>query len=122
MKNADEHAHQLEALRNRLSKLSAASLRLNESLDLHVVLQGILDSARSLTDAQYGVIATLDDSGQVEDFLASGLTPDESQRLWEMPGGMKFFEYLSTIPGIAESPGLCPPPKIAGPSRVPPTH
>ena len=99
MKNADERAQQIEALRNRLSKLSAASLRINESLDLNVVLQGILDSARSLTDAQYGVIATLDDSGQVEDFLASGLTPDESQRLWEMPGGMKFFEYLSTIPG-----------------------
>ena len=99
LKNDDECDQQIETLRNRLSKLSEASLRINESLDLDVVLQGILDSARSLTDARYGVIATLDDAGQVEDFLSSGLTPAESQRLWEMPEGLKVFEYLSNVPG-----------------------
>ena len=72
MKNADAHTQQIAALRNRLTKLSEASLRINESLDLDTVLQEILDSARSLTDARYGVILTLDDTGQVEDFLASG--------------------------------------------------
>ena len=99
MKNVDKSDQQIEGMRNLLSRLSAASLRINESLDLDAVLQGILDSARALTDARYGVIATLDASGQVEDFLASGLTPDESQQLWEMPGGLKFFEYLSNVPG-----------------------
>lgn len=99
MKNVDKSDQQIEGMRNLLSRLSAASLRINESLDLDAVLQGILDSARSLTDARYGVIATLDASGQVEDFLASGLTSDESQQLWEMPGGLKFFEYLSNVPG-----------------------
>ena len=98
MKNIDELTPQIEALRNRLSKLSEASRRINESLDLDAVLQGILDSARALTNAHCGVIATLDNTGQVEDFLASGLTVDESQRLWEMPTGPKFFEYLSNIP------------------------
>ena len=99
LKNADERSPQIEALRNRLSKLSEASLRINESLDLDAVLQGILDSARSLTNAHCGVIATLDNAGQVEDFLASGLTADESQQLWEMPEGLEFFKYLSNIPG-----------------------
>ena len=33
------------ALRERLSRLSAASLRINESLDLEASLQGALDSA-----------------------------------------------------------------------------
>ena len=98
MKNANEPTPQIEVLRNRLSKLSEASRRINETLDLDAVLQGILDSARSLTDAHYGVIVTLDDTGQVEDFLASGITADESQRLWDMPTGPKFFEYLSNIP------------------------
>ena len=97
MKN-DERDQQIEALRNRLSKLSEASLRINESLDLDAVLQGILDSARSLTEARYGMIATLDDSGQVDAFLASGLTAEESQQLWEMPEGLKLFEYLSNLP------------------------
>ena len=99
MKNTDERDQQIEALRNRLSKLSEASLRINESLDLDTVLQEILDSARSLTDARYGVITTLDDAGQVEDFLTSGLTADENQLLREMPEGLKIFEYLSNIPG-----------------------
>ena len=98
MKKADERDQQIEALRNRLAKLSEASRRINESLDLDAILQGILDSARSLTDAQYGVITTLNAAGQVEDFLSSGLTANESQQLWEMPEGLKFFEYLSTIP------------------------
>ena len=34
------------ALRERLSRLSAASLRINESLEFDTVLQEVLDSAR----------------------------------------------------------------------------
>ena len=97
MKNADERDQQIEALRNRLIKLSEASIRINESLDLDTILQGILDSARSLTDARYGVITTLDDAGQVEDFLTSGLTTDDIQQLGEMPEGLKILKHLSTI-------------------------
>ena len=99
MKNADELTPQTEVLRNRLSKLSEASRRINESLDLDAVLQGILDSARALTNAHCGIIATLDNAGQLEDFLASGMTEDESQQLWEMPEGPEFFKYLSNISG-----------------------
>ena len=43
---------EMEALRERLSRLSQASLRINESLDFDEVLQGALDSARSLTSAR----------------------------------------------------------------------
>ena len=104
MKNTDERDQQIEALRNRLSRLSEASLRINESLDFDTVLQEILDSARSLTDAWCGVIVTLDDKGQVEDFLASGLTDEETQQLLAMPEGLKIFEYLTTIPGPLRGP------------------
>ena len=98
MKNADAKNSQIEAERNRFSRLSEASRRINESLEFDTVLQEILDGARSLTDAPCGVITTLDASGQVEDFLASGMTADESRQLWEMPAGLEFFKYLSTIP------------------------
>ena len=63
------------------------------------MLQGVLDSARSLTGARYGVITLLDDAGQLQDFLASGMTPDEARRLWELPGGTELFEHLSGVPG-----------------------
>ena len=90
---------QIEALQERLTRLSEASLLINDGLELDAVLQKVLDSSRSLTGARYGVMTTLDDSGQIEDFLASGLTSDEARQLWEMPGGMEFFEYLRTVQG-----------------------
>ena len=99
MTASDEKDQRTEPRRERLSRLTEASLRINESLDLDEVLQGVLDSARTLTDARYALITTLDDSGQADDFLVAGLTEDETRRLWEMPGGLQFFEYLSALPG-----------------------
>ena len=92
MEQADQG--EIRELRERLSKLSEASLRINESLDFETVLQGVLDSARSLTGARYGVIILLDDAGGIQDFLTSGLTPEETRRLWEVPGGRGLFEYV----------------------------
>ena len=94
----DGRDEMVAALRDRLSRMSGASLRINESLEIDEVLQGVLDSARSLTDARYALITTLDDTGQLEDFLVSGLSEDEGRRLVEMPGGVQVFEYLSAIP------------------------
>ncbi len=85
------------ALRERLSRLSAASRRINESLDFDTVLQGVLDSARSLTSARYGVMTLLDDGGQVQDFLSSGLSAQEAEQLWLMPEGLRIFQALTGI-------------------------
>ena len=97
MEQADDQAREIAELRDRLSRLSQASLRINESLDFDTVLQGVLDSACSLTGARYGVITLLGESGRIQDFLYSGLTPEESRRFAEFPDGMLFFEYLSSI-------------------------
>ena len=97
MEQADDQAREIAELRDRLSRLSQASLRINESLDFDTVLQGVLDSACSLTGARYGVITLLNESGRIQDFLYSGLTPEESRRFAEFPDGMLFFEYLSSI-------------------------
>ena len=97
MERPDDQAREIAELRDRLSRLSQASLRINESLDFDTVLQGVLDSACSLTGARYGVITLLNESGRIQDFLYSGLTPEESRRFAEFPNGMLFFEYLSSI-------------------------
>ena len=86
-----------ELLRERLSRLSAASRRINESLDFDQVLQGALDSSCSLTGARYGVMTLLDDDGRVQDFLSSGTTPQEAERLWLTPEGLRLFEALTDI-------------------------
>ena len=74
MKHADELVQENEALRERLSRLSSASLLINESLDFDAVLQSVLDSARALTGASYGLLTLLDDAGPADDFLSCGLT------------------------------------------------
>ena len=97
MEQADDQAREIAELRDRLSRLSQASLRINESLDFDTVLQGVLDSACSLTGARYAVITLLDESGQVQDFVTSGLTAEEHRRFTDLPEGMMFFQYLSNI-------------------------
>ena len=63
LQEADELRRENEALRDRLSGLSEASLRISRSLDLDTVLQGVIDGARSLTRARYGALVAFDDSG-----------------------------------------------------------
>ena len=98
LKEADRYMREIKSLRSRLSRLSRASLRITEDLDLDTVLQEIADEARSLTGARYAVIATLADSKESEHFTVSGLSPRDAQRLWKIPGGLRFFEYLSALP------------------------
>ena len=85
------------ALRERLTKLSEASRRINESLDFHNVLQDVVDSARDLTYARYGGITVLDDAGTFEEFVTSGLTPEEHQVLAQLPESAPLFTHLNEV-------------------------
>ena len=123
MKSAEKFERENKVLRERLSRLIEVSLRINESLDFDTVLQGVLDSARSLTEARYGVIAVVDESGQVERFLSSGMTSEEAAQLWDLPDGMRLYEYLGSpsaplrladLPGHLSSLGLPDPPLPEG--------
>ena len=105
-KRAARRDREIQALRERLSRLSEASLRINESLDFDTVVQGVLDSARSLTGASYGVMTFLDDSGCPREFLSSGLTAEEERRIWGLSEGMRLYEYLGNLPSPLRLPDL----------------
>ena len=98
MNRPDDPMREIAALRERLSRLSEASLHITEDLDLDAVLQGVLDGARSLTGARMGGVTILDDSGQLQDFITSGLTDEDHQRFVNLPGGPEFFAYLRGLP------------------------
>ena len=53
--NSEELLRENAALRERLSRQSQATRRINESLDFDTVLQEVLDSARALTASVIGV-------------------------------------------------------------------
>ncbi len=87
----------IRELEERLSRLSEASLRVNESLDFDTVLQEVVDSARTLTASRYGALIVFGEAGQMPDFIVSGLTREEHQGLWDMTEGRSFFGYFSGL-------------------------
>ena len=98
-KSADELRRENEALRNRMSRLSGAVLRISASLDVSPVLHEVVESARALTGARYGAITTVDDSGQPLEYVTSGFTPEERQQLEDWPDGPRLFEHFRDVPG-----------------------
>ena len=96
---SDDPGRENEALRARIAALNAAILRINASLDLDTVLAEAMESARALTGARWGVIATVDEAGAPQDFVFSGFTPEEERELFAWPESARLFEHLRGLPG-----------------------
>ena len=99
MNELDRMTAENEALRARISALSAASLRISASLDLETVLNEVVESARALTGARFGAIATIDEAGAPQDFVTSGFTADEHRAMAEWSDGPRLFEHFRDLEG-----------------------
>ncbi len=99
MTHSDDLKREIEALRARSATLNAAILRINASLDLDTVLGEVVESARALTGARWGIIATVDEAGAPRDFVFSGITPEEKQDLVAWPDGVRLLEHFRELPG-----------------------
>ncbi len=100
MTHSDAARREIEALRERISTLGAAILRINATLDLDTVLAEVVESARGLTGARYGVIATVDETGApTRESVFSGFTPEERRELSGWPHSGRLFEHLRHLPG-----------------------
>ncbi len=95
-----------DALRESISTLISASLRVSASLDLETVLQEVVENARALTRARYGVIVTMGQAGQPIDFLTSGLTDERRRQLMDWPDGNRLFEHFRDLPGALRLPDV----------------
>ena len=98
MTRFEELKDEIVRLRERMSLLSAASLRISESLDLESVLREVVENARVLTGAANAAITTVDRVEQVGDFISSGLTPAERRQLRDLPDGERLWSYLLQSP------------------------
>ena len=83
-----------ERLRKRLSHLSELSRRISSSLDLAAVLQDIVEAACDLAGARYGAMGVFDVSGQIQTFATHGITPEQRQRLGDLPKGLGLLGVL----------------------------
>ena len=96
MDDGDETARQEDSV-GRDATLTAAILRIGASLDVDTVLREVVESARALTGAAYGVIATVDKTGQPRDFVTSGLTEEEHRAMEAWPDGLQLFGHLRSL-------------------------
>ena len=99
MSEGDRLRAENETLRSRFARLTDAILRISEDLDLDTVLQEVVDGARSLVGARYGAILVFDEAGQVQDFITSGVTPEERRRVGRWPSGLGMLGYLNRVDG-----------------------
>ncbi len=99
MSEPEDLKRENEALRGRIATLNAAILRINASLDLDTVLGEVVESARALTGARLGFIATVDEAGAPDGFVFSGVTPEEQRELLAWPDSVRLFEHLRSLPG-----------------------
>lgn len=86
-------------LRERLSRLSSASLAISERVDLNAVLREVVEGARTLTGARYSCLMTLDEAGQLQELVVSGMAAEERQRLLELPDGCSLPAFFRDIRG-----------------------
>ena len=106
LKSREQLNRENQALRDRITKLSAASLQISASLDLTTVLSQVVENARELTGARYGLIVTVDVAGRVQEFVSSGFTPEEHRQMAEWPDGPRLFEHFRSLEGTLRLPDL----------------
>ena len=99
---------EIEALRERISTLSAAVLRITSTLDLDTVLAEAVESARGLTGASRGAVVIVGDAGAPQDYVLSGLTEEQEREAAAWSGHARLYAHLRELPGplrVADLPG-----------------
>lgn len=98
MSKPDDLSRENEALRERISTLTAAILHISANLDLDTVLRETAEAARALTGARYAVITTVDGNDQLEDAVLSGFTPEEERQVVVWTDNLRVPEALRDFP------------------------
>ena len=116
---------------DRISRLSAAILRISQSLDVATVLREAVEGACALTGTRSGAVATVDERGRLGSFVTFGASMEERRKILEWPDAPRIYEHLRELPGpvrVADLPGyldslgLSPTPWASGSLHGTPMH
>lgn len=77
----------LERRNHELLTLHEAALGIHGDLALEIVLQRVVDHARSLVDARYGALSVINDQQRIESFITSGISTGQRARIGPPPVG-----------------------------------
>ena len=82
----------------RLGALNAAGMAMTSDLDSAAVLQRVVDQARDIASAKYAALGVFDPTGTVEQFITSGITPEERALIGPLPHGLGLLGLLQREP------------------------
>ncbi|HEV8434025.1 MAG TPA: GAF domain-containing sensor histidine kinase [Thermoanaerobaculia bacterium] len=109
----------LERQNQELLALHTAGLNVASDLSLDVVLKKVVDLARSLVGAKYGALSVIDDRGNIEAFITSGISDEERAAIGPPPVGHGVLGVVLHEGVRLRLPDIAQHPKSAG---FPPNH
>ena len=77
----------LQRQNDELLALHAAGADVTAELSLDAVLQKVIDRARTLVGARYGALSVVNDDGSIRNFITSGITDEQRERIGPPPVG-----------------------------------
>ena len=77
----------VERQNRELLALHRAALDIYGELSLDTLLQKVVNQASQLLDARYGAVAVLDQEGQIQQFVTSGISEEEREQIGAPPEG-----------------------------------
>src|SRR5688572_14313979 len=77
----------VERLQHQLDAIGRATVAIAAERSLPRLLQRIVDAARELTGARYGALGVAGASGELVEFLTSGISEAERVRIGPLPRG-----------------------------------
>jgi len=91
--------HEPQHLWPRIEQLSRAAMRITAVQELDKVLQEVVDSAREVIGARYAALGILnEDRSGLGEFVASGMSADEFQKIGAFPEGKGVLGLLIKDP------------------------
>jgi signal transduction histidine kinase len=113
-------AREGQRVRTRFERLLGAGLAISSQHALAGVLQQVVDSAREVVGARFAALGVLNKSGDgLAEFVTSGLSASERERIGELPRGRGLLGLLIREPRPLRSSDINRHPKRFG---FPPSH
>ncbi|MFE5718285.1 sensor histidine kinase [Streptomyces erythrochromogenes] len=114
---------EVRGTRDRLNGLLEAVMSVGRELDLPQVLNGIVEAAVVLVDAEYGALGVIGDDRRLAEFLPVGITDDLRARIGDLPSGHGILGELIRHPEPLRLSELAEHPASYGfPPHHPPMH
>lgn len=99
--------------------LAEAGASLTSEHSLEAVLQKVVEVARQHIGSRYAALSVLSGEGEIEQFISSGITPDERKRIGHIPRGTGLLGVLLHESGGLRLADMSKDPRSVG---FPPNH